>query len=239
MAKLSIVGLLGLAVAKVYPFGRIVGGYEVKPAFKYPFITALYLYKDQMCGGTVYNQHSVITAAHCSIGQISAWSAKFHRHDLNVSDVKEGGTSSKIYARYSHPSYNLDGNTAYDISVWKVKDAPIPHITLDTGAYANAINLLTVIGWGDKTSRGHGSNKLLEVKVPIYDTKLCTAAYHTLHIESQFCAGYPEGGKDSCQGDSGGPIFTLTPNGYTLVGVVSWGRAALMPINRASIPASM
>lgn len=39
-----------------------------------------------------------------------------------------------------------------------------------------------------------------------------------------FCAGFPEGGKDSCQGDSGGPIVRVDDNGiHTQVGVVSWG----------------
>mmetsp|Transcript_8370 Transcript_8370/g.10955 ORF Transcript_8370/g.10955 Transcript_8370/m.10955 type:complete len:134 (+) Transcript_8370:216-617(+) len=40
-----------------------------------------------------------------------------------------------------------------------------------------------------------------------------------------FCAGDPDGGKESCQGDYGGPIFTYanSDDAVTQFGVVSWG----------------
>lgn len=41
--------------------------------------------------------------------------------------------------------------------------------------------------------------------------------------DNMFCAGIPEGKKDSCQGDSGS-AFTLTDDGqFWAAGVVSWG----------------
>lgn len=40
-----------------------------------------------------------------------------------------------------------------------------------------------------------------------------------------FCAGFPEGGKDSCQGDSGGPVVD---ENRVQVGIVSWGEGCAL-----------
>ena len=45
-----------------------------------------------------------------------------------------------------------------------------------------------------------------------------------------WCAGEPEGGKDSCQGDSGGFIGAWMGNGqWVQLGIVSWGVGCARP----------
>lgn len=41
--------------------------------------------------------------------------------------------------------------------------------------------------------------------------------------DNMFCAGFPEGGRDSCQGDSGSPFTMIEDNRAWAVGIVSWG----------------
>nr|AAW31593.1 trypsin-like serine protease [Zoophthora radicans] len=235
MQLLSILSVLGLVTANYklekLPSGRIVGGYEVTPKFQYPWIASLEYYGSHTCGGTLYNEKTIISAAHCNIGSTSAWSASVHRHDLNEKAEKESGSNHKIIERISHPQYDLNDDSSNDVSVWKIA-APgnkTSGIVLDSGKVSSEDGtLLKVIGWGTTTSGGDVSKVLLEVKVPVFNIDKCKKAYSTLDTASQFCAGYPEGGKDSCQGDSGGPIFIEEKGVATLVGVVSWGRGCAL-----------
>ena len=65
--------------------------------------------------------------------------------------------------------------------------------------------------------------QLRKVTVPIVDRAECDKDYGTGSItDNMFCAGFPNGGKDSCSGDSGGPIVD-TKTG-TLIGTVSFGQ---------------
>lgn len=87
---------------------------------------------------------------------------------------------------------------------------------------------LTVIGFG-ATYEGdyYGSNILQQVNINAVPHDTCNTQYNGEIIEDvMFCAGVPEGGKDSCQGDSGGPIVDSTG---TQIGVVSWGYGCARP----------
>jgi trypsin len=217
------------------PPPRIVGGYEVEPAFKYPAMVSLQMNGRHMCGGTLYNGNSIITAAHCIIGSDSAWTAKVHRHDLSKAEYLESGKTYKVVKRIPHPKYNTT-SSVNDIAIWKL-DAPKgsrTNVEIDTGKLGtDTEGLLSAIGWGRTSSGGIASNKLLEVKLPIFKYEQCSVNYAKMKAEvdqdTQLCAGFPEGKKDTCQGDSGGPLFKFVDGKQILVGVTSWGIGCARP----------
>jgi hypothetical protein len=71
------------------------------------------------------------------------------------------------------------------------------------------------------------SPTLQEVAVRVIDHTTCKSAmwYSSAVYDTQVCAGYVDGGRDSCAGDSGGPLVCRSANNgpWFLYGVVSWG----------------
>ncbi|KXN67075.1 trypsin-like serine protease [Conidiobolus coronatus NRRL 28638] len=222
-------------ISDVSPPPRIVGGYEVQPAFKYPPMVSLYYRGQHWCGGSLINSNTIITAAHCNRGQNDQWQVKVHRHNLTKSDAEENGKTYNVIKRTIHPDYDLF-RVRNDIAIWKI-DAPSSSeklLELDEGSLGeDNSSLLTTIGWGRLQFQGVLSDILMEVKLPIFDPPQCTQNYAKVNLKVnntlQICAGYPEGKKDSCNGDSGGPLFKVIGSKFYLVGLVSFGKDCALP----------
>lgn len=70
------------------------------------------------------------------------------------------------------------------------------------------------------------------IRLPIVDQEVCHRSIEALKktysdvstlTDNMFCAGLPEGGKDTCQGDSGSGFITKNDEVFYAVGIVSWG----------------
>jgi len=220
---------------------RIVGGHETLVG-EFPWQVALLSSTSplsQFCGGTLITDRHVLTAAHCTAGQ-TWWSIKillgdttfaFHNESetvtVNVQDIKD------------HEDYD-PSTLSNDISILTLT-TPVdlnehPHIK---PACLPALNAnfddatATVSGWGTLSSGGSSPAALNEVDVQIYAFGNC-GSMNSEMTRDMMCAGDKEGGVDSCQGDSGGPLVTEDAdqnNGWSVVGVVSWGNGCAWPDN--------
>lgn len=87
----------------------------------------------------------------------------------------------------------------------------------------NTIKSVSVSGWGLTNANDTKlSHRLQTVTIPLVSIETCQQIYESvINEDDMFCAGDPDGGVDACKGDSGGPA--ISPNDYTLVGLVSWG----------------
>jgi len=212
---------------------KIVGGDAAMPG-QFPSTVSLQATFGHMCGGTLVAQDWVLTAGHCvSDPGFLPESIFIGSHDLfdNTS-----GETFGIKEIIIHPEYALQSDISYDYAMIQLDRPAFGHtvVELFSGDRSSlAFEDLTATGWGSTFEADpHGSNNLLMVEVPYIDDFSCYQMFQENYPgaedildESMFCAGLPEGGKDSCQGDSGGPLYYWDSSiqEYIQAGVVSWG----------------
>ena len=121
-----------------------------------------------------------------------------------------------------HLSQKLDLSVKY--SYLKTVPLSSPGLGVNT-------NGCIATGWGLTSDGGRGATILQEARLPIMSNTTCRNAWGPYYDQNtQLCAGYPEGGKDTCQGDSGGPLCCQLSNGvWVLEGVTSFGAACASP----------
>jgi trypsin len=241
LARPAFLGTAFLLLSLVPPPADAIVGGSVADDGEYPWMAAITSGdgSGQYCGGSLVDSTTVVTAAHCMGGLLGVpvlddllglvLSSPVHVL-LGTNTLSSGGETIEATDVFVHPDYDGD----HDVAVLKLaapsSQAPIPlaHAS-DSALFAPGV-LATVIGWGATSEGGSGSDRLLEVALPILSDAACAAHYGTSTVAAtEICAGVPEGGKDSCQGDSGGPFMVRDGASWLLAGIVSWGDGCARP----------
>ncbi|MEU6630159.1 serine protease [Streptomyces parvus] len=199
----------------------IVGGERAEQG-EFPFMVRL----SMGCGGSLYTQDIVLTAAHCvdGSGDNTSISVTGGVADLESPDAITVNSTKVLQA----PGYNGTGKDWALIKLDKPIDQPTLKIatdaTYDEGTF-------TVAGWGADKEGGSQQRHLLKADVPFVSDSDCQGAYSNLVADEELCAGLLDtGGVDSCQGDSGGPMFRKDDSDeWVQVGIVSWGQGCARP----------
>ncbi len=217
---------------------QIVGGTEV-PNGKYPFVTALLdrrngstAYQQQFCGGSLIDEDSVLTAAHCVVGTSpTPLRVTVGRTVLN-SDQGEVRRASRIFV---HPDYRERCRNCYDAAVLKLGNsvsgiAPIKLAASNQNALENPGRKARIAGWGNTIKQtppffqepDSYPNRMHAATVPLVSDARAKDVYGSSYVRSLMVAAGKEG-KDTCQGDSGGPMWASTPQGRRQIGITSFG----------------
>merc|ERR1712002_235768 len=223
---------------------RIVGGTDTE-VNEYPWQVKFTMCKPNgqcgwTCGGSLIDDRTVLTAAHCTKGYIiRKVTVGMHYQSTSI----EGQEDIPVIRQIDHPHYYSDPKTGAEHNdsaililgrtvQWTETVQPVCLPTDPTATYLN--RMATTTGWGRLWSGGDVPDELQEVDVKVISNEKCAEMYpRTAIAKDMICAAEEngEGGKDACQGDSGGPLITerqgVTVDGkqqYEQVGVVSWGR---------------
>ncbi|CAJ1062511.1 complement C1r-A subcomponent-like [Xyrichtys novacula] len=220
---------------------RIFGGYDA-PENTIPWQVLLTVSGDRG-GGMVIADRWILTAAHVLQQKgITATNATIEVY-LGGIDVhlllKSPMRASSVYI---HPDYNNPNSIDYnhDIALIKLQDQltfgpsvmPICLPAEDATYITNTAGVVSGFGQIDSGQGRLSTNTLKFVELPVVDQERCHTSMNEAKTrrsnvpdltDNMFCAGRPEGGKDSCQGDSGGPFALWNGKQYWAGGIVSWG----------------
>ncbi|KAJ2950423.1 hypothetical protein O0L34_g8665 [Tuta absoluta] len=210
-------------LAKSADDGKIVGGYNTTIQ-NIPYQVYLLLQKGNdyfQCGGSIINRYYILTAAHCLADIEKAYIR------AGSTEANSGGTMYTSTDLRQHPLYN-SGTSDYDAGLIRLSE-PIQINNTNTktvrlarsGSSVPAGQDVLVSGWGTTSENGNVSTNLMAAKIPVVSNTECNKDYNGGITSRMFCAGAPEGGKDSCQGDSGGPA--VGDSDGIQKGIVSFG----------------
>lgn len=198
---------------------------------------------DHICGGTILNPTTILTASHCypeaesqinqeikeGLNNIWVVAGAMKLSDTNVQAVK----TAKLI---KHPKYD-PAKTNNDVAILKlatpltfndkVQPACLPAADFKPEAKgAKAV----VSGWGKVSGDAKDVSPVLRwTELPLMTNADCIKKSHwsaTDIFDTMICAGYISGKtpeKMTCQGDSGGPLVVNNGGTATVYGVVSFG----------------
>lgn len=193
--------------------GRIVGGF-VTSISNYPYQVSLQYHNAHICGGSIVAHNIILTAAHC-IEQ--PWDTAAFRVRAGSSTHLYGGQLVGVRHIFKHEGYSsssldsdvalvvLNRNLTYTRTV-----QPVELATWGEQLPNKSDDEFFVSGWGLTSETGAVAPLLNYVAVRLINQNTCSENYQYIATitSKMFCAGYPQGGKDSCQGDSGGPLVS-------------------------------
>lgn len=223
-----------------FPVSRIVGGRRALTN-EYPYQVALETERRsiwsgsstfrQFCGASIINDRWIVTAAHClqrqSVGRL--------RGVIGTNNLREMNRSSVAFEKLIvHENYDSN-SVRNDIGLLKTRSSIR---AAANGKYVSPICLPrqgqqftgqgVISGFGHVREGGPSSPLLLSTNLQIMPDSSCRAAYSGEYsVPEMLCGGAT--GRDTCQGDSGGPFAQQTSNGWTLIGITSFGRGCARP----------
>lgn len=213
-----------IASSSVQAGPNIVGGVAVEANDPLARSTvALYLVdgngRAAICTGSLINQSTVVTAAHCVQGVKQA--AVVFARDVRRLDRIPKNRIRPVVGATANPNYHPDDGMFYwnDIAVIRfqggIPSGYEPATVMEKRASEIAVQpgaKVVIAGYGITAAEADNSGQLRK-----------TTMFVRMVTKNQSEVGLVNAGHSACQGDSGGPAFVQVNGRYLLWGVTSRG----------------
>ncbi|XP_002195917.2 chymotrypsin-like protease CTRL-1 [Taeniopygia guttata] len=203
---------------------RIVNGQNAVPG-SWPWQVSLQTTTgSHFCGGSLINENWVVTAAHCNFNPRSHVVVL---GEYNLASSAEAVQVKTVSRAITNPGWNSK-TMNNDITLLRLSTPAKLGSRVSTICLAPANLVLpsnaraVTTGWGRTNPNSQAlATALQQVTLPLIPQNKCMQYWGNRITNAMLCAG--GAGATSCQGDSGGPLVYQTGNGWTLIGIVSWG----------------
>jgi len=190
------------------------------------------------CGASLLANNRALSAAHCVQGAavtiLRVIAGLHHRNDHN-----NGAQISNLASYTIHQQYNQGAETFNnDIAVLHLATPINANNVVGLGAIGYAVlpadnsdqyaeETVTISGWGRNGAPNTLPNELRKVAIRVLSQIECNTRMQpvsgALTGPGQICVYDNAQAAGSCNGDSGGPMNRPAGNGWTVIGVTSWG----------------
>lgn len=248
---LAVASAIALSDPSAYRQGRVVGGEDAEEG-AYPYMVSLQTRINEnpnqhFCGGSILNEHFVLTASHCLDPRIPFDGMTIYAGAVELSGK---GVRYALEKKFLHELWDINFPLIHDIGlvktvkpiVWTDRVKPIE---LYTDPLPGGVNPIIATGWGRIVGGVPGEeiekelpDHMQVVSLTSVDWTVCKELLPEFesgfHV-GQICAINGNRNRAVCNADSGGPI---TYKGKVL-GALSWGIAGCsgeFPDNWASVP---
>jgi len=163
------------------------------------------------CGGTILDEKTILTAAHCYHGKnLNAGNFFIAAGAIHVADGSQ--QTAFVDSITLHQSYNPN-TIDNDIAILKLKtplafNDKVRRACLPDASF-NPSGMGVASGWG-QINNGQGTHNLQWVAKPVVTRDQCIRPFFSWSpstiTTNMICAGDSDGGESVCFGDSGGPL---------------------------------
>ncbi|XP_040170638.1 uncharacterized protein LOC120904598 [Anopheles arabiensis] len=222
---------------KVKSLYLIHNGIDAK-AGHWPWHVALFHRKDGQyeyaCGGSILDENTILTAAHCvyiQSGVISASRVSVDVGRIHLKDTSEYTQTHRVREIIVHPGFSKN-SIINDIALIKLGSnitmnkyvQPVCLWTRDSNQESIVGKNGTIVGFG-LNEQDVVSDQLKQAQIGVVDALTCIASDRGVfgtHLTSDMFCGKGEKGVSACNGDSGGGMFFEVSGKWYVRGLVSF-----------------